>query len=299
MAEGGTGDAASRDPQPGDLVKRHRLSTRLWHWTNAVTVLVLLMSGLSIFNAHPRLYWGSYGANFDAPWLEIGGEGERGYLQIGNTQVTTTGVLGRWRDGEGNLSTRAFPSWATIPGFYSLATGRLWHLFFAWILVLSALAYWVWSFTNRHIQRDLAPKGGELKPRHVWHDIKQHARLRFPTGAAALNYNILQKLSYLLVLFVLLPLIVLTGLTMSPNMDVAWQWLLDLFGGRQSARSIHFIAAFLLVGFFVVHIVMVVLAGPFNEIRSMVTGRFRIPSKKEAAAPLPPRRPEFAEEQAQ
>lgn len=290
------GQTVAAEPQPGDVVKRHRISTRVWHWTNAIAIIVLLMSGLSIFNAHPRLYWGSYGANPDTPWLEIGGEGTRGYLQIGETQITTTGVLGRWREADGDTSTRAFPSWATIPGYYSLAAGRLWHFFFAWVFVLSGLAYWAWSFGNRHIQRDLKPSRKELSPKHIWHDISQHARLRFPTGAAALKYNILQKLSYLIVLFVLLPLIVLTGLTMSPTMDAAWPWLLDLFGGRQSARSIHFIVAFLIVTFIVVHLVMVILAGPFNEIRSMITGRFRLPGKREDT---PPRRPEFAEEQAQ
>lgn len=294
--EDADGQTVVVEPQPGDLVKRHRISTRLWHWTNAIAIIVLLMSGLSIFNAHPRLYWGSYGANPDTPWLEIGGEGTRGYLQIGETQITTTGVLGRWREADGDTSTRAFPSWATIPGYYSLAAGRLWHFFFAWIFVLSGLAYWAWSFGNKHIQRDLKPSRRELSLRHIWHDISQHARLRFPTGAAALKYNILQKLSYLIVLFVLLPLIVLTGLTMSPTMDAAWPWLLDLFGGRQSARSIHFIVAFLIVAFIVVHLVMVILAGPFNEIRSMITGRFRLPGKREGA---PPRRLEFAEEQAQ
>ncbi|RED16218.1 cytochrome b/b6 domain-containing protein [Parasphingopyxis lamellibrachiae] len=284
------------EPQPGALVKRHRISTRLWHWTNAIAIIVLLMSGLSIFNAHPRLYWGSYGANPDTPWLQISNEGNRGYLQIGETQITTTGVLGRWREPDGDISTRAFPHWATIPGYYSLAAGRLWHFFFAWIFVLSGLAYWAWSFGNRHIQRDLKPSRKELSPKHIWNDIASHARLRFPTGAAALKYNILQKLSYLIVLFVLLPLIVLTGLTMSPMMDTAWPWLLDLFGGRQSARSIHFIVAFLIVLFIVVHLAMVVLAGPFNEVRSMITGKFRLPKARGDARPL---RPEFAEEQAQ
>ncbi|MGJ8536670.1 MAG: cytochrome b/b6 domain-containing protein [Parasphingopyxis sp.] len=284
------------EPQPGALVKRHRFSTRLWHWTNAIAIIVLLMSGLSIFNAHPRLYWGSYGANPDTPWLQISNEGDRGYLQIGETQITTTGVLGRWREPDGDISTRAFPHWATIPGYYSLAAGRLWHFFFAWIFVLSGLAYWAWSFGNRHIQRDLKPSREELSPKHIWRDIASHARLRFPTGAAALKYNILQKLSYLIVLFVLLPLIVLTGLTMSPMMDTAWPWLLDLFGGRQSARSIHFIVAFLIVLFIIVHLAMVVLAGPFNEIRSMITGRFRLPNERGDARPP---RPEFAEEQAQ
>jgi thiosulfate reductase cytochrome b subunit len=121
-----------------------------------------------------------------------------------------------------------------------------------------------------------------VKPSHVWHDIREHARLRFPTGDAALRYNILQKLSYVAVIFLLLPLMLLTGLAMSPAMDAAWPWLLDLFAGRQSARSIHFICAMALLAFIVVHLVMVVLAGPLNEIGSMITGRFRVPPESRA-----------------
>ena len=113
----------------------------------------------------------------------------------------------------------------------------------------------------------------------IWHDIRDHARLRFPKGLQAARYNILQKFSYLGVLFGLLPLLVLTGLTMSPAMNAAWPWLLDLFGGRQSARSLHFIAAVLTLGFILVHLVMVVLAGPVNELRSMITGRYRLPKE--------------------
>lgn len=277
------GEAGDSDPQPGDVVRRHRLPTRIWHWINALAIFILLMSGLSIFNAHPRLYWGEYGANFDYAWLEIGGEEARGFVRVVDLEIPSTGVLGRWRDGEGNISTRAFPSWATIPGFYSLAIGRLWHFFFAWIFALSWIGFLATSLWNRHIQRDLAPKRKELAPRHLWHDIKQHARLRFPTGAAALNYNILQKASYVGVIFVLIPLMILTGLTMSPTMDAAWGFLLDIFGGRQSARSIHFICATLLVLFILVHLIMVILAGPFNEVRSMITGRFKLPGKRETA----------------
>ena len=267
-------------PSGGDLVIRHRLSTRLWHWLNALAVIILLMSGLMIFNAHPRLYWGEYGANADSAWLEIRGDEERGYLRVGAVRIPTTGLLGHWRDGDGVLQRRAFPGWATIPGRYDLAGARSWHFLFAWLLVVPGLLYWLWSFANRHVQRDLAPTRSELSPSHVWRDIRDHVRLRFPTGEAALRYNILQKLSYLAVLFVLLPLIVLTGLTMSPAMDAAWPWLLDLFGGRQSARSIHFIAAMLLAAFILVHLAMVVLAGPLNEIRSMVTGRYRLPGER-------------------
>jgi thiosulfate reductase cytochrome b subunit len=119
-----------------------------------------------------------------------------------------------------------------------------------------------------------------MKPSHLWHDIKQHARLRFPTGDAAKGYNPLQKIAYLGVIFILLPTVVLTGLTMSPTMDAAWPWLLQLFGGRQSARSIHFLCAMGFCAFIVIHLLMVLLAGPFNELRSIITGWYRLPAEK-------------------
>jgi len=227
------------------MAYRHRLPTRIWHWINALTVIVMLMSGLMILNAHPRLYWGAYGANFDHAWLALQG--------------------------------RPFPGWATIPSTYNLAAARRWHLAFAWVLVTGLVVFLAVSLWNRHIQRDLVPKSGQLKPGGIWDDIKAHARLRFPTGEAALHYNILQKISYVAVIFLLIPLMILSGLTMSPAMDAAWPWLVDLFGGRQSARSIHFLCAAALLLFIVVHLLMVVLAGPINEVRSMITGRFRVP----------------------
>ena len=150
------------------------------------------------------------------------------------------------------------------------------------LLVVPGLAFWLWGFVRRHVQRDLAPTADELTPQHLWQDIKDHARLRFPTGVAARRYNILQKLSYVGVIFGLLPIMVLTGLTMSPGVDAAWPWLLDLLGGRQSARSIHFICAALLAGFIVVHLAMVLLAGPLNEVRSIVTGWYRLPRDEPA-----------------
>ncbi len=270
---------------PRRTVYRHRLVTRLWHWYNVVVVFVMIMSGLMIFNAHPRLYWGKYGANADHAWLQIGSMGTRGIVQIGSVQVPTTGVLGRWTDAHGQVQTHAFPGWATIPSYYSLADARRWHLAFAWLLVIGGLGYWAVSVANRHVAGDLLPTRRELAPRHLWQDIKDHARLRLPTGEAAATYNVLQKLSYVGVLFVLLPLLVLTGLAMSPGMDAAWPWLLDLFGGRQSARSIHFLAMALVVAFIVVHVVMVVLAGPINEVRSMVTGRYRLPVSRHGEEP--------------
>jgi Ni/Fe-hydrogenase b-type cytochrome subunit len=235
-------------PPRGRIAYRHRLPTRLWHWVNALTVFVMLMSGLMIFNAHPRLYWGQFGANFDHPWLMFHG--------------------------------RPIPGWATIPSSYNLAAARRWHLAFAWLLVLGLVAFLVTSLINRHVQRDLSPRPDELKPKRIWHDIQEHARLNFPKGDAALRYNILQKLSYFGVIFVLLPLMLLTGLGMSPAMDASWPWLIEIFGGRQSARSIHFICAMAILAFILVHLTMVVLAGPINEIGSMITGRFRVPPER-------------------
>jgi len=241
-------------PAPGQrqgaMVRRHRLSTRLWHWGNAVTLLVLLMSGLMIFNAHPRLYWGEYGANPDHAWLDIG--------------ATVAGE-------------DAFPGWATIPSTYSLADARLWHLAFAWVLALALLAYLAWSLANGHIRRDLHITRREWRLAHLWQDVRDHAALRFAGGAAALRYNTLQKIAYAAVLFGLLPLMIATGLAMSPGMDAGWPWFSAVWGGRQSARSVHFIVAFALVGFFVLHILMVLLAGPLNELRSIVTGWYRLP----------------------
>jgi thiosulfate reductase cytochrome b subunit len=241
------------EPKGGDLVYRHRWPTRLWHWLNAITLAVMLMSGLMIFNAHPRLYWGHYGANPDPAWLDL--------------EKVNGGI--------------PFPGWITIPSTYSLADARLWHLAFAWALVLALLGYLIWSLASGHWRRNLAPRLGELAPGHLWHDIRQHARLRFPTGAAARSYNVLQKLAYGAVLVLLLPGIVLTGLAMSPAMDAAWPWLVDLTGGRQSARSLHFLCAGALVLFVLVHIAMVLLAGPVNEVRAMLTGRYRLPFERE------------------
>lgn len=268
-----------------DPVRRHRLSTRLWHWVNAVALLVMLMSGLMIFNAHPRLYWGEYGANPDTPWLKVGsartGTEEAGYLQVGSTRFRTTGVLGLWTDGQGRLQRRAVPGWATIPTRYDLAFARIWHLAFAWVLAIGLLAYLVRSLVNGHLRRDIHITRAEWRPLHIWRDVRDHALLRFPRGAAALRYGILQKLAYAGVLFALLPLMIVTGLAMSPGTDAWLPLVTQLFGGRQSARSVHFLCAALLVLFVVGHLAMVLLSGPVNQIRAMITGRYRLPPAKE------------------
>lgn len=231
----------------GEVIYRHRLPTRLWHWVNVVAFFVMLMSGLMILNAHPRLYWGHAGAQTEDAWLVIG--------------PTIT----------------AIPGWATIPSEYDLSGARRWHFAFAWVFAGGLALFMLASLVNRHIARDLHIRREQWSPRHIWQDIKAHALLNLPKGEEAKQYGILQKLSYVGVIFVLLPAMIFTGLAMSPGMDAEWPWLIDLFGGRQSARSVHFISASLLVAFFVVHIVMVVLAGPINELRSMITGRYHVP----------------------
>jgi thiosulfate reductase cytochrome b subunit len=257
------------------LVRRHSGPVRVTHWINVVALTLLLMSGLQIFNAHAALYWGAK-SHFDHPWLEIGavrqGQALQGVTRLGGASFDTTGVLGVSGHGE----PRAFPAWATVPSWRDLAAGRRWHFFFAWIFVLNGLAYLVWSLLSGHLARDLWPRLRELSPANLRHEVVEHARLRFPKGEAARRYNVLQKAAYLAVALVLLPLMVATGLTMSPGIDAAWPWLVELFGGRQSARSIHFITANLVVLFVLVHLAMVVASGLWNNLRAMITGRYAI-----------------------
>lgn len=228
-------DAASRPAY------RHRLATRLWHWTNAVTVFVMIGSGLMISNAHPHLYWGVYGANFDRPWF----------------------------------SPPRFPDWLTIPSSYNLALGRRWHLLFALLLAFNLLWFMVAGLANRHFTRDLRIRWRELRPAHVWADIRAHLAFRFHDARDPAAFNLLQKLAYALALFGLLPTMIATGLALSPGWNAGAPWLLALLGGRATARSIHFLACWALIGFIVVHLVLVMLAGPVGEVRSMITGWFR------------------------
>jgi Ni/Fe-hydrogenase b-type cytochrome subunit len=267
-------------PEPARRIYRHRLGTRIWHWVNAVTIFVLLMSGAMIFNAHPRLYWGQYGANFDRAWLEIGADTRGGYLKLGDRRYDTDGVLGRWEARDGSIRTNAFPGWATIPSGYNLAHARRWHFTFALVFAFGLLFFLIASLFNRHIQ-DFVLKRSEIAPASLWRDVAEHLKLRFHDPDHPGAFNTLQKLSYIAVIFVLIPLMIFTGLTLSPGMDAAWPWLLDLFGGRQSARSIHFIAAALILLFILVHLVLVLLDRPINGVRGMITGWLRVPGKDE------------------
>ena len=234
------------------LYDRHTLAVRLMHWINVVAMTVLFMSGLQIFNAHPALYWGKSSYSGRPPVFQID---------------TVTGA-------DGSRQVRAFPAWITVPARYALGMAREWHFFFAWVFVLNGAAYVLYAVGTRHLMRDLAPTGADW--RGIGQAIKDHVRFKHPRGDAARRYNVLQKLAYLGVIFVLLPLIILAGWAMSPFLNsIAPGWV-DWLGGRQSARTIHFIVAWLLFLFVAVHVFEVIVSGLWNHLRSMITGRYRI-----------------------
>ena len=224
---------------------KHALSTRLWHWVNAAAIIVLFMTGLNISNAHRYLYWGDYGFDPKDAWLAV----------------------------------VKFPGWATIPGYYNLAVARDWHIIAAWPFGVGLLFIWIAMLVNGHFRRDLTTKPSDWTPGAVIASVKAHS----PAGDAAYHgYNAVQKILYGGVFGVLLPLMVLTGLSISPGFEPAAPWLIDLFGGRQSARSLHFLAAWGIFGFFVVHIVLALT--DWRLILEMFTG-----GRREAApgAPVP------------
>ena len=277
---------ATVDARAARRIYRHRLPVRLMHWINVVCLTILLMSGLNIFNAHPALYWGRE-STFAEPWISFGARntpnGPVGYTRIAGHEFDTTGVLGLSTAPGGDRMARAFPSWATIPSGQWLAMARHWHFFFAWIFVVNGVLYLLYTIFSRHLKRDLVPTRAELG--NIGRSIVDHLKFKHPTGAAATRYNVLQSLTYLIVIFGLLPLVVFAGLAMSPRLDAVFTGWVDLLGGRQSARTLHFLAAFGLLLFVVVHVAEVFIAGVWNEMRSMITGWYAVPedhAKKEA-----------------
>lgn len=259
------------------VVVRHSLPLRIMHWINAICLLILLGSGLQIFNAHPALYWGQR-STFGHPWLGMHAtrtaDGTlHGWTTLGPHRFDTTGVFGVSRV-NGQTRVRGFPAWATIPGPQWLAMGRAWHFFFAWLFAINGVCFVAYALWTRHLTRDLVPTARDW--RGIGRSILDHALLRHPRGVAALRYNVLQRIAYLTVIFVCGGGVVLMGLAMSPRMDSVLGWLVDLVGGRQSARSIHFLLAMGFVVFFLIHIFEVIVTGLGNNLRSIITGRYAI-----------------------
>ena len=261
-------------------IYRHRLPVRVMHWINVICLTILLMSGLQIFNAHPALYWGQ-GSSFDKPWVSIGAaqspNGAVGVTRIAGRSFDTDGVLGV-SSMNGERTMRGFPAWATIPGPQWLSMGRHWHFFFAWLFVVNGLCYVGYTLLSGHLNRDLLPTRDEL--RRIGSSIKDHLLLRHPTGEAAKRYNVLQNLAYLAVIFGLLPLVIVAGMAMSPWLDAVWPGWVELLGGRQSARTLHFLAAFGLLLFVLVHVAEVLISGLWNHLRSMITGWYVLPADR-------------------
>ena len=276
-------DPQSRHSRTDYLYYRHRLPVRIMHWINVLALTILLMSGLQIFNAHPSLSWGKSTYTGKPPILEMTAAQDKEGRMVGITRVfghefNTTGVLGASRNENGELTQRGFPSWATIPDNQWLAMARQWHFFFAWIFVVNGIAYVLYGIASHHLSRELAPTPEDW--RSIGRSIKDHLRLRHPTGEAAKDYNVLQKLTYLIVIFGLLPLVILMGWAMSPWLNSVMPGWIDVFGGRQSARTLHFVAAWALVAFVLIHVFEVVITGLWNNLRSMITGHYHVDAVK-------------------
>jgi Ni/Fe-hydrogenase b-type cytochrome subunit len=254
------------------LVYRHTGTTRFTHWLFVLAFLALVSSGLQIFNAAPFLD----AADKSDPGrrvlsIESPADGTGTTTIFGHT-FTTTGWLGWTTDGMGSSGPRAFPSWITIPAYQDLADGRRWHFFFAWVMTICGIAYVAWAFARGNL-RELILRPADVPkilPMQLY-----YFRLRKqppPHG----KYNPLQKTAYTLVIFVFAPLIVLTGLALSPGIDAMLPWLPQVFGGRQFARLWHFAAMLALIGFVFIHVTLVLTTGVFNHLRSMITGYYKL-----------------------
>ncbi len=267
----------------GYLYYRHPLPLRIMHWINFILLAILLMSGLNIFNAHSALYWGKSSYTGASPFLEMGSRTDEkgklaGITRIFGYEFNTTGFFGASKSSTGELVERGFPSWLTIPGDRWLAMARRWHLFFAWLLAANGTAFIFYGIATGHFCRDLLPDRQDW--RSIGKTVVDHLRFRHPTGEAAKYYNILQKLAYLGVIFLLIPLGIINGLGMSPALDTIPTGWVDAFAGRQSMRTIHFFVAWALVLFLIIHVFMVIVTGFWNNFRSMITGNYWISLEK-------------------
>ena len=270
-----------------EVVLRHRVPVRLWHWISVLAIVGLLFTGFCILNVHPRLYWGEVGNAYTPALLalessEPGGPSPATHpapavLRFGNRQYDVTGRLGVVADAGGD---GLYFLIANTPESWQFGAMRAWHFAIAWILVLGWIGYAIYLIASGEFRSRLLPQVSQLRPRAIANDVIKHLKLHRASGEEAKSYNLLQKLSYLAVIFVLLPLMILTGLTMSNAVTARFPELYSMFGGRESARTIHFLCAFALVLFAVIHLVQLFVAGFVNEMRSMITGRFAIPGSR-------------------
>jgi thiosulfate reductase cytochrome b subunit len=241
--------------------ERHARWVRICHWIVTLSVLTLAFSGFEILMVHPRLYWGVAGNDLTPALLEL--PISRNYKHGGYDAPTPITA-----DASGPVSANR-----TYEIFNENGWGRSLHFLAAWLLVLPGIAYLLIGIFGGHFRSHVWPRARDLAPRLLWRDAVAHLRLRIPAASGGPRYGLLQKLAYSFVVFVLAPLMVATGLTMSPAVTASLPGLLTLFGGIQSARTIHFFASAALLLFLIAHVVMVVRSGFRRQMRSMTIGR--------------------------
>jgi thiosulfate reductase cytochrome b subunit len=224
---------------------RHSALVRVTHWITALAFLALLVTGIEILISHPRFYWGETGNINTPPLFKIPIPSSRSSVPTGYGYVLP--------DQNG---------WSRYLHFQS-----------AWVVVLTGLLYIIYSFFSGHLRKNLLPDAAEFSWRNFSTTIGNHLRFQPPGEDEAWSYNLLQRLTYLCVIFVLFPLIIWTGLAMSPAIASVFPSAVSVLGGQQSARTIHFFVTVLLVLFLLVHIMMIGLAGFWNRTRPMITGR--------------------------
>jgi thiosulfate reductase cytochrome b subunit len=234
---------------------------RLSHWIVAASMLVLALTGATILMAHPRLYWGETGNDLTPALLEL--------------KISRNYKHGGWVEATPFFATAGSPISAnrTYDIFNENGWARSLHFLAAWWLVIPGLLYLINGLATAHFGSNMLPRGRELAPRHLWSDIRDHLRLQIRAGSGGPQYGVLQKISYSAVVFIGTPLIVLTGLTMAPAVTAAFPSLLRIFGGYQSARTIHFFAFAALLAFVAVHLAMVIKSGFRRQMKGMTLGR--------------------------
>ncbi len=242
--------------------KRHSHSgwVRLTHWLIALAVFVLLYSGVAILMVHPRFYWGQAGNDLMRPLFEVP-IGPNYHTQQFSAQIP----FGAGQGGAATADRLAEPwnqnGWA-----------RSLHFLGAWAFLFALIAYLTLGTLTGHARKRLLPKRGELTRHALRQDIKAHLTLPMPAPPPGAPYGLLQKLTYALIVFIALPLMVLTGLTMSPAIAANWPVLLDLFGGTQTARTLHFFSFAAIALFLLVHLTMIALTGPVRHLRAIILG---------------------------
>lgn len=233
---------------------RHSALVRVTHWLTVISFLALLITGLEIVVSHPRFYWGETGNVNMRPLFTLPIPSSRDTVPTGYPYVMP--------DQNG---------WS-----------RYLHFEAAWVVVLTGLVYGLASLINGHFRKNLVPAPGQRTPHAFLDRIRQYLRRKPPDTAEADSYNVLQRTAYIGVIFVLFPLVIWTGLALSPAFESAAPLAVDLLGGRQSARTLHFFLTWALVLFLAVHIAMIALSGFWTRTRAMITGR--------ASSAMPPHR---------